>query len=291
MKKLLHLLICATVLLCVTACGDEKVTPIPEPPIPDNPVDPDEPIDPYADIEDDWQDQTPFFILTDVQSFTISNINEDGFIYDQYTKKPFFTQDSRLVAVGKKSSSKNANKPFSMHINFDGVKATPFKNREAYAKACLEMGIRPYTTSNIILDTLKDLPTYTLRSSHMTDHVTDIQIFCDQVWFAGIAPGDNVVDKKAGTLGHITEKYVIAWYKNPTSYFDRSSGFPMKAMPISWYEESKWNEYMRPYAGISLVIADEPGIYTMKLRLTFSNGTVYEQPFKVRIEPEGYEGD
>lgn len=281
-------------LLMMVACSHGGDEPEPKP----NP-DPDTPTDPYADIAEDWREQKPFFILTEVNSAVISNLTEDGFLYDTgygRNNAPYWTQckEQLVGAPGMKYSEKNFNKPFDLKLKFDGVKATPFVNRKAYETVCLEMGIRPETESPNSLPALDTLRTYPLYASHMMDYVQDIQVICKQVWFADVKAGESLVNEDTDVIYCQSEYNWITWhktgYKNPDNPRpDPRSNYtyyPMSVKDIAKYTE--WHTYVHPEITISVVLADEPGIYDMILKVKLHGGYQVELPFKIRVEPEGY---
>lgn len=285
MKHLWKLLACALLLCAWVGCDNGGDEPKPEPPA-----------DPYADVAEDWQGQEPFFIITEAKSFKIRNLTPDGFLYDSsYLKgnKPYWTQNRSPMcgAPGIRMSEKNPEKPFEMYVDIDGDRATPFKNRKAYETACLEMGIRPATTAPNTLAALDSLPTYEVRNSHMMDYIENVEYRCRQVWFAGITPGENLIDTKTPrTIWQKTEYQWIEWFKNPTGERPDlyGSGSPYYHSSINGFLNHPWHLYGRPQANLWLVLADEPGIYDMTVKVTFHSGNTCEQSFKVRVEPEGY---
>lgn len=284
-KKSSWMLAASCLLTGSLLCGCTNENDEPAPPAPDTPAQPSNP--------KDWGDETPFFLIDSVEDFTIEDKTADGFLYNTGCNCDFFVICHNMV-VGAPGSKKNTNMgvPWvSFFITFNGEHLSPVENVERYNRMCLNMGAKPYSELNdsAVLGTL---PFYRLRRNHTMETVARIEAFIDrdvltgQLYPDGLKPTDFVRFLPTASKSYIEKNLNILQpdnnYPEGICYLPQTGNQIISGHRscITWFD-TRWESWIS--------MPDEPGIYTVKIRITLTNGKTMEDSVKIRFMPEGTE--
>lgn len=256
----------------------------------DEPTPPDPPIDNDSIQQKEWGDETPFFLLDEVTSFTIQNKNEEGFLMNVNKGCDYFVLVNDWV-VGAPSTSKGITKgnvPVFFSGLFDGVRVSPVENETRYNELCLKMGAKPLSALN---DTtvLGDLPFYVLRYNHTLDTIASMESFCDRSPLTGEMMPEGESYKNWVLYLPSAEKVYIKQFLNnlypphePVGIciygLSGDSFIGNRLQYVNWFETS---------LGLEVVMPDEPGIYNITVRIKLTNGKMVEDSVKIKFMPEG----